>query len=185
MKIGIAGAGGIGSNVARYLVQSGMTDLLVLDFDLVERANLNRQFFSLSQEGRPKVDCLRENLQGINPRVTVTAIHKRLEPGQAREVFSGCSIVVEGFDDPKAKKALVEDLSPMKIPLICASGIAGRQMETVRVRTLGNLHVVGDFSTDIRDDLLFPPKIGLITAMMAGLVLDLAGWPETRMQNER
>jgi len=63
MKIGIAGAGGIGSNVARHLAQAGTSHLLLVDFDVVAPDNLNRQFYSMDQIGRLKVDCLKQNLQ--------------------------------------------------------------------------------------------------------------------------
>ena len=45
MKIGIAGAGGLGSNVAVHLVRSGISSLKICDFDVIENSNLNRQFY--------------------------------------------------------------------------------------------------------------------------------------------
>ena len=62
MKIGIAGAGGIGSNVAACLVRSGVQQLKIVDFDSVDESNLNRQFYFHDQIGRPKVQALAENL---------------------------------------------------------------------------------------------------------------------------
>ena len=184
MRIGIAGAGGIGSNVARYLVQAGVSDLLVVDFDRVERSNLNRQFYTVAQEGRFKADCLKENLEGICPGVSVATVNRRLLPGEAGEVFKGCGMVVEGLDDAAAKKFLVEDLALADIPMVCASGIAGTQMDTVRIRSVGRIRVVGDFSSDMESHGLFPPKIGLITAMMAGIVLDYVQERRTGEKNE-
>ncbi|MGM0393863.1 MAG: ThiF family adenylyltransferase, partial [Thermodesulfobacteriota bacterium] len=80
MKIGIAGAGGIGSNVARLLAQAGMSHLLLVDFDVVAPDNLNRQFYSMDQIGRLKVDCLKQNLQSIHPGMRVDTLVQRLVP---------------------------------------------------------------------------------------------------------
>ncbi len=172
MIIGIAGAGGIGSNVARYLAQAKVPRIRVVDFDLVESSNLDRQFYSVDQIGRPKVKCLRDNLLKIYPDMDVDVIHHRLTPGESLSVFKDCDLVVEGFDDPVAKKHLVEEMTEMNIPMVCASGIAGRDLDTVKARKIGNCHIVGDFSTDVKDAVLFPPKIGVISALMAGKVLE-------------
>ena len=172
MIVGIAGAGGIGSNVARHLVQAGIGRIRVVDFDRVEVSNLNRQFYRADQAGLSKVACLKKNLEGINPGVRVEAVERRLGPGDFLEVFKGCGIVVEGFDNAAAKKNLVEAFGRTGIPMVCASGIAGRDMDGIRSRRLGRLVIVGDFATDVADADLFPPKIAVIAAMMAGIVLD-------------
>ncbi len=173
MLIGIAGAGGIGSNVARYLAQAKVPSLRVVDFDRVESSNLDRQFYGVDQIGRPKVKCLKENLKKIYPDMDVEVVHHRLAPGESISIFKDCGLVVEGFDDPVAKKHLVEEIAVMNIPMVCASGIAGDDMGTIKIRKIGNCHIVGDFSTDVKDAPLFPPKIGVISALMAGKVLEL------------
>ncbi len=173
MKIGIAGAGGIGSNVARHLAQAGMPHLFLVDFDEVAPGNLNRQFYSINQVGCPKVDCLKQNLLNIHPTMRVETLNLRLKPGSMARIFSGCDVVVEGLDDPAAKKQLVEALAPSRTPVVSASGIAGHDMDTITVRTIGNCHMVGDFSTDIAHAPLFPPKIAMIAAQMARIVLRL------------
>ena len=71
MRVGIAGAGGLGSNCAWMLVRSGFTDFVIVDHDRVEASNLNRQFFFARQVGMPKVQALSENLLAINPDVKV------------------------------------------------------------------------------------------------------------------
>ena len=59
--IGIGGAGGLGSNVAVNLVRSGITDIKIADFDVIEQSNLNRQFYFRDQIGQNKVNALYEN----------------------------------------------------------------------------------------------------------------------------
>ena len=65
--VGIAGAGGLGSNCAVSLIRSGVGKLIVADYDRVSPENLNRQFYFRKQSGMKKVDALRENLQKICP----------------------------------------------------------------------------------------------------------------------
>ena len=173
MKIGIAGAGGIGSNVARHLAQAGMQHLLLVDFDVVAPDNLDRQFYTIGQTGRFKVDSLKQNLQDIRPGMHVDTLVQRLGPDNTARIFSGCDVVVEGLDDPDAKKQLVEALADTGAPVVSASGIAGNDMDGIAVRTIGNCHIVGDFSTDIAHAPLFPPKIAMIAAQMARIVLTL------------
>ncbi len=81
MNIGIAGVGGIGSNVAIILVRSGIDTLTLVDFDRVEAANLNRQFYFADQVGRLKVAMLAENLRRIRPGIAIETVVARLDAG--------------------------------------------------------------------------------------------------------
>ena len=77
MKIGIAGAGGLGSNVAVHLVRSGISSLKICDFDVIENSNLNRQFYFKDQIGQNKVNALFENLKRINPSLNLQIIQRK------------------------------------------------------------------------------------------------------------
>ncbi len=172
MKIGIAGIGGIGSNVARLLAQARVKQIKIVDFDAVEQSNLNRQFYTLSQVGEKKTLSLKTNLKQIYPEMAVEIVEKRIGPGDAQQLFSDCGVVVEGFDDKLLKKMMAEELSAAGTNLVSASGIAGTDMGSVGVKKMGNCHIVGDFVSDQGDHVLFPPKIAMIAAMMAGIVLN-------------
>jgi sulfur carrier protein ThiS adenylyltransferase len=87
------------------------------------------------------------------------------------ETFRDCQLLVEGFDDREAKKSLVETFAERDIPIISASGIAGSEIDTIRVHRLGNCTIVGDFQSDFRTNRLYGPKISIIAAMMADFVL--------------
>ena len=69
--VGIAGAGGLGSNCAAALARSGIGRLKIADFDIVSEPNLNRQFFFYDQIGRKKVVALRENIERTGSRTSV------------------------------------------------------------------------------------------------------------------
>ena len=70
--VGIAGAGGLGSNVAMALTRTGVGNLIIADFDRVSESNLNRQFYFKHQVGFKKVDVLKTNLLSINPDLNIT-----------------------------------------------------------------------------------------------------------------
>ena len=71
VKIGIAGAGGLGSNCAFNLTRVGFKNFKIVDFDVIEYSNLNRQFFFYGQVGMKKIDALKVNLLLINPDISV------------------------------------------------------------------------------------------------------------------
>ncbi|MFH2093255.1 MAG: sulfur carrier protein ThiS adenylyltransferase ThiF [Pseudomonadota bacterium] len=172
MKIGLAGLGGIGSNVARLLAQARVKQIKIVDFDDVECSNLNRQFYTVSQVGEKKTLSLKTNLLEIFPDMMIETVEKKIGPGDAEHIFSDCAVVVEGFDNKIMKKMIIEALSGKQIMLVSASGIAGSDMDKVCVKKMGHCHIVGDFISDQDDHILFPPKIAMVSSLMAGIVLN-------------
>jgi len=172
MKIGIAGIGGIGSNVARLLAQARVKQIKLVDFDHVDATNLNRQFYRISQVGEKKVHSLEQNLREIYPEMIIETLDRKLTSKDASCVFHDCAMVVEGLDHPAAKKMLVEDLARSNIQVIAASGISGPDLSNIRTFQMGHCQIVGDFSSDAADDAVFPPKIAMVSAIMAALVLN-------------
>jgi len=175
IKVGIAGVGGIGSNVAVQLVRAGYTSLKLVDFDRVELSNMNRQFYFNHQIGGYKVDMLRDNLLGIVPDGKVETERVRLTAKNMQGMFNDCQVLVEGLDEEQSKKLLVETFADRDIPIVSASGIAGRRMDTIRTCRLGNCTIVGDFQTDFRSHILYGPKVAVIAAIMADLVIKQGG----------
>lgn len=171
MRVGIAGAGGIGSNVACMLVRAGMRRLKIVDFDRVETSNLNRQFYFADQIGRPKVSALAENLKRIDPAADLEMLQMRLAPDNIAAVFEDADIVVEGFDGAGDKKMLLEAFAGSSKPVVSASGVAGLELGGITVRRLGNCHIVGDFMTEAGDDNLYAPKVIMVAAIMSRIVL--------------
>ena len=180
MKVGIAGVGGIGSNVAVHLVRAGCTSLKLVDFDRVELSNLNRQFYFADQVGGYKVEMLRDNLTRIVPEVVLETANLRLSSANMLDTFRDCQFLVEGFDDQHFKKQLIETFADSGVPIVSASGIAGREIDTIRVHRLGSCTIIGDFQTDFRKSSLYGPKISVIAAMMADFVLRMGGDDESK-----
>jgi len=175
--VGIAGAGGLGSNVASALVRSGLGHLVIADHDTVSRENLDRQFFFADQEGRPKVYALQDNLQRISSGTRLTLFYGSVTARNARELFSCCHVVVEAFDMAAEKEWfatwMTENLS--HIPLVMGSGIAGwGHSDKLRVQRSGNLYVCGhQLDTHETEVPLMAPRVGLVAMMQADIVLEI------------
>ena len=174
--VGIAGAGGLGSNCAMHLVRAGVKKLVIADFDVVGESNLNRQFFFRDQLGRKKVDALAENLRRIEPNLSLDLRDVRLAPDNIDWTFSGCSVIVEAFDSADAKAMLLHALLPLGKPIVSASGIAGwgRSLAIGQRRIGKNLILIGDTSSDVSNGLApFSPRVGIAAAMEANAVVSL------------
>jgi len=174
--VGIAGAGGLGSNCAMHLVRAGVKKLVIADFDVVGESNLNRQFFFRDQLGRKKVDALAENLRRIEPDLSLDLRDVRLAPDNIDWTFSGCSVIVEAFDSADAKSMLLHALLPLGKPIVSASGIAGwgRSLAIGQRRIGKNLILIGDTSSDVNSGLApFSPRVGIAAAMEANAVVSL------------
>ena len=171
MRIGIAGAGGIGSNVAFQLVRSGMRSLKIVDFDHIEASNLNRQFYFAHQIGQDKAPALVDNLRRIDPDVEAQALVLRLDAENMATVFSDVDVVVEGFDGAEDKKTLLESFAGSQKLVVAASGIAGLELNAITHRKLGNCHIVGDFDTEAGRDNLYAPKVLMVSCIMSQIVL--------------
>ena len=174
VRIGVAGAGGLGSNCAMHLVRSGIRPLVVADFDVVGESNLNRQFFFRDQLGMKKVDALKANLLRIDPEVDVQAVDVQLDAASTRELFEDCDIVVEAFDAVEAKTMILSTLMPLGMRLVTASGLAGwGKSNAMRVRKMGaNVVVVGDGETGVAPDVApASPRVGIAAAMEANAVV--------------
>ncbi len=99
-RVLLIGAGGLGSPAAFYLAAAGIGTLGIVDDDLVDRSNLQRQILHTDERvGTPKVDSARKTLQALNPRVKIEAFPKRLTSDNVEEIFRGFDVVVDGSDN--------------------------------------------------------------------------------------
>jgi len=170
IKIAIAGIGGIGSNVAANLVRAGVCHLLLVDYDRVEATNLNRQFYFHDQIGHLKTDALATNLRRIRPNLRLELCNIRLTKKNIQEIFTAWPIVVEGLDGQADKKTLLEACTE-KTLVVSACGIAGVHLAGIRVQSLGNCRIVGDFTSDCRDLPVYSHKVQAVAAYMTEIIL--------------
>lgn len=175
-KVGIAGAGGLGSNCAMHLVRAGVRRLVICDFDVVSESNLNRQFYFRDQLGCKKVAALGDNLRRIEPDLELELLDLRLDAATLGTVFSDCDVVVEAFDAAEAKVVFLSALLPGAQRLVSASGMAGiGRSNAMRVRAVGErLVLVGDGESGVSDAAPpQSPRVGIAAAMEANSVLAL------------
>jgi molybdopterin/thiamine biosynthesis adenylyltransferase/rhodanese-related sulfurtransferase len=103
------GAGGLGSPALLYLAAAGVGTLGIIDFDVVDESNLQRQIIhGQSDVGRPKAESARDSIQEINPYVTVVLHEERLDSDNAMEIFAQYDLIVDGTDN-FATRYLVND----------------------------------------------------------------------------
>lgn len=174
--VGVAGAGGLGSNCAMHLVRAGVKRLVVADFDVVSESNLNRQFFFRDQIGMKKVEALKKNLLRINPEAQISAVDVRLDAVSSRRIFAECSIIVEAFDEVDAKVMLLGAFSGGGKKIVTVSGIAGwGRSNAIRLRKMGrDIVAIGDGETVVSaDDFPVSPRVGIAAAMQANAVTAL------------
>ncbi|HEQ78938.1 MAG TPA: sulfur carrier protein ThiS adenylyltransferase ThiF [Euryarchaeota archaeon] len=176
-KVGIAGAGGLGSNCAMALARAGVGTLFIVDMDNVEKSNLNRQAYDVKQVGRPKVECLKENILRAVPDCNVMVRNIRYKKGMSLELFGDCDVVVEAFDRSQTKAMFIEDVlknMPGK-GIVAASGLAGiggnSLIKTVKI---GNLFIVGDGKTEAVEGVpLLAPRVVAVASLQANVVLSI------------
>jgi sulfur carrier protein ThiS adenylyltransferase len=176
-SVGIAGAGGLGSNVAVSLARAGVGHLVIADHDKVEPSNLNRQQYFVDQVGLRKVEALRANLLKINPFAVYEIHDVRISRRNAARVFASVDVVVEAFDRAEAKEMLIEACLarfPGR-PIVAASGLAGfGKNRKLHTRKLGNLYICGDEeSQSPRGVTPMAPRVALVANMQANLVVEL------------
>jgi adenylyltransferase/sulfurtransferase len=105
----IVGAGGLGSPSAIYLALAGVGTIGIVDFDVVEISNLQRQILHHTSDiGRPKLESARDNIKSYNPDTNVVLHEVRLESDNAREIISQYDLVINGADN-FATRYLVND----------------------------------------------------------------------------
>jgi sulfur carrier protein ThiS adenylyltransferase len=177
-RVGIAGAGGLGSNCAIALARSGIGTLVIADFDIVEHPNLNRQYYFTGQTGMLKTTALKENISLANPEINVVVFDGKLDSSNIPVIFKGCDVIVEAFDHDEMKEMIIETVqNRMKgVPLVVGSGLAGwGKNEKIRFRKIDDtLYLCGDESTTAGDDLPpMAPRVAIVANMQANTVVEI------------
>lgn len=99
-RVLVIGAGGLGSSVLPHLASAGVGTIGVIDDDRVELSNLHRQpIHSTRDVGRAKVDSAADTMVALNPGITVVPLDARLTSGNARNLFAGYDLVIDGSDN--------------------------------------------------------------------------------------
>ena len=176
-RVCILGLGGLGSNVAVLLARAGIGYLKLVDFDIVEASNLNRQQYRISHINMKKVEALKSIIKEINPFVEVDILDIKVSKENIHSIVGDIEIVVEAFDRAETKAMLMEELltNTNKI-VVSASGMAGlgSANEIVTRKIKDNFYLVGDNYSDYEEYLgIMSTRVMICAAHQANMVLRL------------
>ena len=175
VTIGIAGAGGLGSNIAVSLIRAGIKKLIVADFDCIEMSNLNRQQFFYHQVGALKVEALKENLMKINPYAEINVHCAKIGAENVCDIFGKADILVEAFDraDMKAMLAAAWMSHYPDRYMIMASGLSGYgKSNKIQTQVSGKLIICGDQET-VPEQGLLAPRVAIAANHEANAVIEI------------
>ncbi len=176
-SVGVAGLGGLGSNAAVALARAGIGKLVLVDFDVVEFSNLNRQYYTLDDIGKKKTEALAGKIKAVNPYVELQLLNRKITSENCSSLFQGVDVVIEAVDRAAVKGIIIESIltETEEIPVVAASGIAGYgRNDTMAERRIGRLVMIGDEETGVAEGVpLLSPRVIIAAGMQANAVLDL------------
>lgn len=126
--VAVFGCGGVGSYAIEALARSGIGNLTLVDKDVVDITNINRQLIAdTTTIGMPKVDVEKERLLKINPNLNITTYQMFYDASRADEILSThFDYVVDAIDCVTSKINLVEECHKREIPIICSMGTGNK-----------------------------------------------------------
>jgi sulfur-carrier protein adenylyltransferase/sulfurtransferase len=121
-KVLLLGAGGLGSPTALYLAAAGVGTLGIVDDDVVDLSNLQRQVIHTTDRvGVPKVDSAEEAIRALNPDVNVVKYPVRIDASNIMEIIEGYDVIVDGVDNFPTRYLLNDATVRLRIPVVSAS----------------------------------------------------------------
>ena len=176
-RVCILGLGGLGSNVAVLLTRSGIGYLKLVDFDIVEASNLNRQQYRISHIGMKKTEAMKSIIKEINPFVETDILDIKVDRENIYSTVGDIEIVVEAFDRAETKAMTLEELLTDKNKIVVsASGMAGlgSANEIVTRKIKDNFYLIGDNYSDYEEySGIMSARVMLCAAHQANVVLRL------------
>ena len=172
-KVAILGLGGLGSNIAISLARIGVGKLVLIDYDVIEPSNLNRQQYYIDDIGKLKTEGMKEHIEKINPFLDVQT-HNIYITKNNMSILEDVDIIIEAFDDP-ACKAEISNFVLLHMRdkyLIASSGMAGYYdsniILTKKIRE--KFYICGDFINEAKEgEGLMAPRVAICANHMANL----------------
>lgn len=132
-NVAVVGIGGVGGHAVEALVRAGVGNITIIDGDVVQESNINRQIFALKTNvGSLKVDAAKERLLAINPNLNLNAVNMFYSSETAENVdFSEFDYVVDAIDSIASKVELIVNCKAVNTPVISAMG-AGNKLDPTR-----------------------------------------------------
>jgi len=134
----VAGAGGLGTVIALYLAAAGVGHLRIIDCDVVEVSNLNRQILHWGRDvGRRKTDSAGEKLSALNPLIRIEALSCRIAEKNAGDMVRGCDLILDAMDNFPTRHLLNRMAVDQGIPFIhgAVRGLFGQATTVIPGKT--------------------------------------------------
>jgi molybdopterin/thiamine biosynthesis adenylyltransferase len=175
-SIAVVGAGGIGSGAIPALAAAGVGRLTIIDNDLVDRSNLQRQpIFRDDQVGGEKAKIAAEFAKAINPHVDAVARERRIDAANAQELLAGHDLVLDGSDNFATRLAVSDACVALGISLVSAAAIQFQgQVGLFRVKPCFRCFVGDAFDSDECDNCAELGVLGALTLTVGGFAALLA-----------
>jgi len=164
-RIAVVGAGGIGSGAIPALAAAGIGRLTIIDNDVVDRSNLQRQpIFRDDQVGGEKAKLAADFAMAINPYVEAVARERRIDAGNAAELLGGQTLVLDGSDNFATRLAVSDACVALGIPLVSAAAVQFQgQVALFRGRPCFRCFVGDAFDSDECDNCAELGVLGALT----------------------
>jgi sulfur carrier protein ThiS adenylyltransferase len=177
-KVDIAGLGGLGSNIAVMLARAGIGHLHLVDFDVIDLTNINRQYYFIRQIGMPKTEAISEILHDINPYIDIRTEKVKVTPENYLDIFGDAEILVEAFDSA-ANKAMLVNTAMEQAPdttVVSGMGLAGyMDSNLIKTKKITDKFILcGDGVNGLESGYhLFAPRVSICAGHQANAVLQL------------
>ena len=168
-RVAIVGAGGLGGPVGLYLAAAGVGHLTIIDDDIVDVSNLQRQVqFVTTDIGMEKAVVMANTLKDLNPDITANGIVTKLTPDNSKALLKNHDLIIDGVDDFASRFAINEAALALKTPLV--SGALGRFQGQVSAHySNGDGPCYRCLVPDIPPDAETCSEVGIVGAL-AGIV---------------
>lgn len=175
-KIAIVGAGGIGSAVIPALGGAGIGNLTIIDCDVVELSNLQRQLMYRERDaGYSKADLALQYVQRLNRFVSACPVQQRISADNAETLLGGHDLVIDGSDNFATRLAVSDACVRLQIPLLSAAAMQFQgQVGLFRSRPCYRCFVGDAFDTDDCDNCSDLGVLGAVTATVGSFAALLA-----------
>jgi molybdopterin/thiamine biosynthesis adenylyltransferase len=170
-RVTVVGAGGLGGSVLSLLGRVGVGQLVVVDGDVFDETNLNRQAFcNVDNLGKPKAEEARRQMKRINPSVEVTAHSTLFSDSNGRDILTGSQVAVDALDNVESRLTLEKAALSLDIPLVhgALAGFEG-QIMTIFPGDPGPRQIYGE-QTEKTDAFVRPEAILGVPGIMPSLI---------------
>jgi len=174
--VGVAGLGGLGSNIAMMLARAGVGKLVIADFDNVDISNITRQNYYYRHLGMKKTDATAELISMMDPNIDIEIHFVKLDPDNVEEIFKKCDIVCEALDNPTEKAMLINNLliKCQDLTVVSGSGMAGygKSNDIRTEQAMKRLYVCGDgIDMEFWGSVMMSPRVNICSGHMANTVI--------------